>query len=378
MENSSSLRILHLVAIRGKGGTGASTLALVEGLADRGHRVAVVCFKRGLLYQSLKDEGKVELITGIKMASGLRIHEWVKDLRRLRPFVKEFKPHIIHTHSSPDYWLGFLLSLMTGAALVRSRHVPVPLKPHAFNRLLFRKTAAVLAVSHAVGDKYFSGVNWKPEKVRVIYDGVDVERFHPGVDGGAVRRKIGLDRGHILVGSLARYSRVKGLPYFLKALGRLMERDSRIHGLVAGRVKSKSLYRNLEEWLMEKEMEERVTLWGHQTRIQEVLAALDVVVLASLGSEGSSRVALEAGASGKPLIATTVGALPEVVVNGKTGFLVPPGEEKHLTRALEKAPFPYVKAYMGTNARRRMVKVFTQKASVDSTERLYREILGGW
>ncbi|RLD95225.1 MAG: hypothetical protein DRI93_02825 [Aquificota bacterium] len=375
MESSSSLRVLHLVAIRGKGGTGASTLSLVEGLADRGHRVAVVCFKRGLLYQSLKDEGKVELITGIKMASGLRIHEWVKDLRRLRPFVKEFKPHIIHTHSSPDYWLGFLLSLMTGAALVRSRHVPVPLKPHAFNRLLFRKTAAVLAVSHAVGDKYFSGVNWKPERVRVIYDGVDVERFHPGVDGGAVRRKIGLDRGHILVGSLARYSRVKGLPYFLKALGRLMERDSRIHGLVAGRVKSKSLYRNLKEWLMEKEMEERVTLWGHQTRIQEVLAALDVVVLASLGSEGSSRVALEAGASGKPLIATTVGALPEVVVHGKTGLLVPPGEVEELETALQRTLLPLMGKKFGLNFYFRIRRTFAREVTVESVERIYRSIV---
>jgi len=152
MTPSSKLRILHLVAIRGKGGTGASTLALVEGLADKGHDVAVVCFKRGLLYKSLVGKGKVKLVTGIKMAPGFRPYQWFKDLKRLYPFVREFKPHIIHTHSSPDYWLGFILSLMTGFPLVRSRHIPVPLTPHSFNLMLYRKTAAVVAVSHAVGD----------------------------------------------------------------------------------------------------------------------------------------------------------------------------------------------------------------------------------
>ncbi len=377
MENSSNLRILHLVAIRGKGGTGASTLALVEGLADRGHRVAVVCFKRGLLYQSLKDKGKVELITGIKMAPGLRIHHWIMDLIKLRPFLEEFRPHVIHTHSSPDYWLGLILSMVTGAPLVRSRHVPVPLVPHALNKWLFHKTAAVVAVSHAVGDRYFTGVQWKPEKVRVIYDGVDIERFNPGVKGWKIREKLEVDKGDILIGNVARYSRIKGLPFFLKALGDLIWKDSRIRGLVVGRVKNRSLYLRLKEWVTEKGLENKIILWEHRTRVEEVLAALDVVALSSLGSEGSSRVALEAGASGKPLVATTVGVLPEVVVDGKTGFLVPPGEGEHLTMALGKARSPYVKTYMGTNARRRMVKIFTQKASVDSTERLYREILGG-
>ncbi len=376
MGNSSTLRILHLVAIRGRGGTGASTLSLVEGLADKGHNVAVVCFKRGLLYNTLVGKNKVRLITGIKMAPGFRPYQWFKDLRKLYPFVREFKPQIIHAHSSPDYWLGFLLALMTGVPLVRTRHVPVPLKPHPFNLLLYRKTTTVVAVSHAVGDSYFSGVNWKPERVKVIYDGVDVKRFHPKVNGGAVRGKLDLDKGHILVGSVARYSHVKGLPHFLKALEQLMEKDSRMRGLVVGRMKSKSLYRSLKEWLVERELEERAVLWGHQDRIEEVLAALDLAVLASLGSEGSSRVALEAGACGKPLVATAVGGLPEMVLTGKTGILVPPGDKEALARALERALSPLVRRWMGLNALKRVTKAFTKERLVEGIENLYMEVLG--
>ncbi len=375
MGKSSALRILHLVAIRGKGGTGASTLSLVEGLADRGHKVAVVCFKRGLLYQSLKDKDKVELITGIKMAPGMRVHQWVKDLKKLKPFVDKFQPHIIHTHSSPDYWLGLLLSFMARAPLVRSRHVPVSLKSHPFNRLLFRRTAAVIAVSHAVGDRYLSGVNWMPEKVQVVYDGVDVDRFHPGVDGKAVRRELGMEKDDILLGSVARYSRVKGLAYFLMALGGIMTKDSCIHGLVVGRVKSKSLYRKLREWLVEEGLEDRVALWEHHSQVEKVLAALDVVVLASLGSEGSSRVALEAGAMGKPLVATTVGALSEVVAIGKTGLLVPPGDVEALNKAFGEVRSPQVRKIMGLNAWRRISRRFTREESVEKVEELYKEIL---
>ncbi len=375
MTSSSPLRILHLVAIRGKGGTGASTLALVEGLADRGHRVAVVCFKRGLLYQSLKDKGKVELVTGIKMAPGLRVHHWIRDLVKLKPFLERFRPQVIHTHSSPDYWLGLLVSTITGSPLVRSRHVPVPLNPHALNRWLYHRTAAVVAVSHAVGDRYFSGINWAPEKVRVICDGVDTLRFNTERDGRKVRKELGLSGESVLVGSIARYSKIKGLPYFLDALGQLMDRDSRVRGLVVGRIKNRDLYLEMKKWLSEKGLEGKVTLEEHRNDAEDVIAALDVAVLASLGSEGSSRVALEAGASGKPLVATSVGALPEVVADGKTGYLVPPGDAGHMARGIGALLPPLERKKKGLNARIRIHRCFDVGRSVVRIEALYREIV---
>jgi len=295
----------------------------------------------------------------------------------LKPFVDEFRPQIIHTHSSPDYWLGFLLSMMTGTPLVRTRHVPVPLTPHAFNRWIFERTAAVVAVSHAVGDRYFSGVNWTPEKVRVVYDGVDTQRFSPLVDGERVRRDLGLNREDLLVGSVARYSKVKGLPFFLKALAGMADMDSRIRGLVIGRVKNEGLYNSLEDWLVTNKLGDRVILREHRDRVEEVLAALDVAVLASLGSEGSSRVALEAGACGKPMVVTTVGALPEVVVGGKTGFTVEPGDVVLLIHALKGLIPPFKRKSLGINARRRAVELFSLENSVGKVESLYREILDG-
>lgn len=375
MTPSSKLRILHLVAIRGKGGTGASTLALVEGLAERGHKVAAVCFKRGLLYKSLAGKGKVKLITGIKMAPGFRPHQWFKDLRRLYPFVREFRPHIIHTHSSPDYWLGFILSLMTGIPLVRSRHVPVPLTPHPFNLMLYRRTAAVVAVSHAVGDRYFKGGAWTPQKVRVIYDGVDLGHFSPSRDGGEVRRELGVSADEVLIGSVARYAKVKGLPHFLEALEGVAARDNRVKGVVVGRVKSRGLYERLKDRLRAKGLEERVHLWGHRGDVERVLATLDVAVLASVGSEGSSRVALEAGAVGKPLVATSVGVLPEVVLNGKTGFVVPPGDARAMSEALTELMDPKTRRRMGENARVRVGRLFDERRSVEAMEALYFSIL---
>jgi glycosyltransferase involved in cell wall biosynthesis len=227
-----------------------------------------------------------------------------------------------------------------------------------------------------VGDRYFVGVNWMPEKVKVIYDGVDVGLFHPGRKGEKIRNSLGITKRELLVGNVARYSKVKGLPYFMETLGKLMGRDSRVRGLVVGRVKSESLYRKLLEWLVENDLEARVALWKHQAHIEDVLAALDIVVLASLGSEGSSRVALEAGASGKPLVATTVGALPEIVVEGETGFLVPAGDGEALARELGKALSPLVRKRMGLNARKRVAETFTKEETVDKVEKLYRGITG--
>jgi len=376
MTLSSKLRILHLVAIRGKGGTGASTQVLVEGLADKGHDVAVVCFKRGFLYKSLVGKGKVKLVTGIKMAPGFRPHQWFKDLRRLYPFVREFKPHIIHTHSSPDYWLGFILSLMTRSPLVRSRHIPVSLTPHSFNLMLYRKTAAVVAVSHAVGDRYFKGVRWNPQKVRVIYDGVDLGRFNCSWDGQEVRGEVGVAPDDILMGSVSRYSEVKGLPHFLEALEKVTARDGRVKGVVLGRVKSKGLYGGLKDWVKAKGLEGRIYLLGHRGDVEKVLAALDVAVLASIGSEGSSRVALEAGAMGKPLLATLVGALPEVVVDGKTGFIVPPRDVMAMSQALTKLLNPKTRKGMGRNTKVRIRRLFDGYRGIEVTEELYLSIKG--
>ncbi len=377
MRSSSNLRILHLVAIRGKGGTGASTLALVEGLADRGHEVAVVCFKRGLLYKTLVGKNKVRLITGIKMAPGFRPNHWFKDLRRLYPFVREFKPHIIHTHSSPDYWLGFILSLMTGSPLVRTRHIPVPLIPHPFNTMLYRKTAAVVAVSHAVGNGYFRGGIWDPQKVRVIYDGVDLRRFNCSLNGQGVRMEVGAAPGEVLVGSVSRYSKVKGLPHFLEALEKVMVWDERVKGIVLGRVKNKILYGRLRDWVKSRGLEERIHLLGPREDVERVLAALDVAVLASVGSEGSSRVALEAGATGKPMVATRVGALPEVVVDGKTGFIVSPWDVEAMSRALTELLDPETRKKMGRNAEVRTRRLFDGRRGVEVTEELYLSVLKG-
>ena len=375
MTPSSKLRILHLVAIRGKGGTGASTLALVEGLADKGHDVAVVCFKRGLLYKSLVGKGKVKLITGIKMAPGFRPCQWFKDLRRLYPFVREFKPHIIHTHSSPDYWLGFILSLMAGVPLVRSRHIPVPLAPHPLNLTLYKRTAAVVAVSHAVGDRYFKGDSWTPQKVRVIYDGVDLGRFNGSWDGCKVKREVGVSSEEILVGSVSRYDKVKGLPHFLEALRRVAAQDRRVRGVVVGRVKDEDLYGHLKERAESCGLKGKIRLLGYREDVERILAALDVVALASVGSEGSSRVALEAGAMGKPLVATSVGVLPEVVVNGKTGLIVPPGDVKAMSQAITELLDPKKRKKMGINARARIKRFFDGRKIVEAVEEMYLSIL---
>lgn len=372
----SKLNILHLVAIRGKGGTGASTLSLVEGLANRGHRVAVVCFKRGLLYKSLQDKGRVELITGIKMATGFKPQHWYRDLKGLLPFVKGFKPHIIHTHSSPDYWLGFLLSLLTGTPLVRTRHVPVPLKPHPLNLFLYKKTAAVIAVSHTIRHHYFSSNSWDASRLKVIYDGVDFNRFHGGLSGEKIREELGVKNHEMLVGSVARYSWVKGLSYFLEALAQVMEENSLVKGLVVGRIKDKKVYQQLRDWVKKRRLEERIYLLGYRQEVEEILAALDVMVLASLGSEGSSRVVMEAGAMGKPVVGTRVGALPEMILDGETGFLVPPGDPQAMALVLKVLLSERVRQEMGRNSILWIQGNFDGRDRSEKVERLYRGIVG--
>jgi len=363
-----------LVAIRGKGGTGASTLSLVEGLVNKGHEIAVVCFKRGMLYQNLKGSDKVKLITGIKMASGFKPYQWFKDIIKLYPFIKDFQPHIIHTHSSPDHWLGFLLSLLFGIPLVRTRHIPVSVRFHPFNALLYNNTEAVVAVSHAVERGCTSAIR-NPSKIKVIPDGVDLERFHPNVSSNGFRKDLGVKKGDVLIGSIARYSRVKGLFYFLDALLIVFQRYSNVKGIIAGRVKEKELFFELTEWIKSKNLKDKIHLLEYTNEIENLIDALDIVVLASVGSEGSSRVSLEAMAMAKPLIGTKVGAIPEIAVHNHTGFIVPPKDKRALANAMELLFNRCLKRAMGKKALFRANNFFSRDNTVNRIEDLYIKLI---
>ena len=372
----SELRILHLVAIRGKGGTGASTASLIEGLAKKGHRVFLVCFSRSELYRRANGIPNVEVITGIYMSPLRKAGRLVRDVLRLSGIVRRERIQLIHTHSSPDTWLGFFLALLfPHIPMVRSRHVPVPLSANPFNGVIHHRCKAVVAVSHAVKEAYLKGKGWR-DKVEVIHDGVNTDRFSPHLSGEEFRHEIGLKEG-LLILNVSRYAPVKGLQIFLEGIAPILRQHSNAKAVVVGR-KREELIEVLTRHTQVLGIEDQMLFLEHRPDTPKLMAAADTLVLTSVGSEGSSRVALESHSAGRPMVGTSVGAIGEVIDHPHTGVVVPPYNPPAITGALKPLlANRRLATKMGKLARNRALLKMESTTTVEKTENLYRRVLFG-
>ncbi len=204
---------------------------------------------------------------------------------------------------------------------------------HPFRRALIRRAmdhaAAVVAVSRALGDR-LTALGAPPGKVRLLYNGVDPQAFRP-LDRGWARRALGLPEDEPLVLFVGNLKRAKGPGLFVEALGRL----ARNGGAPAGAILGSGPYRTaLERAIRARGLQGRVHLAGAADHpvMATWYAAADAVCLPSL-MEGVPNVVLEALACGRPVVATAVGGIPEVM-DETCGALVPAGDVEALAEAL--------------------------------------------
>jgi glycosyltransferase involved in cell wall biosynthesis len=239
-----------------------------------------------------------------------------------------------------EHWLTVLAlwGLKKRPPLVRTRHVCVPVSQHIFNKwLYYSQTNAVISVSKKTQASLGKLINHFPvEKRPVIYAAIDCKVFKPDAGGAAFRQVVDIDKNGILVGLVARFQRIKGQTEFIEAAREILQKriqSKNILFLLTGRNarKRKAKYENMAQ---ELGVEKNVVFIDEVDDIQNLIASLDIGVVASLGSEGSSRIVMEYMASGIPVIATRVGGIPELVDDGKTGIIVEPGNSSALAQAI--------------------------------------------
>lgn len=185
-----------------------------------------------------------------------------------------------------------------------------------------------IAVSRAVVEDFCQETGVPGDRCEVIYNGVDLERFRPG-GADSLRAVLGL-QGAVVVGTVGRLVKEKGIETLLEAAPNLRRDVPGVRFLVVG---DGPLRQHLEGRARDLGVAEIVTFTGGLTGIESVLRAMDVVVVPSL-SEGFSIVVLEAMATGKPVVASRIGGIPEIVQDAVTGFLFPPGDVDHLYGSL--------------------------------------------
>jgi glycosyltransferase involved in cell wall biosynthesis len=244
----------------------------------------------------------------------------------LRRLMRERRVDVVHTHSSVDSWVAGVAARSLGLAVVRSRHVSIPIPRR--RALVYHLADRIVTSGDAVaGIVAAAGV--PPERIVAIGPGVDTQRFHPGVSGSAVRAELGLTGPAI--GLVANIRGSKGHRFFLEAAREVLRTRADVRFVIVGDgVGFGDVRRRVEELGLGA----CVRMTGFRRDIPEVMAALDVLVLPSVKSEAMSQVIPQALAVGTPVVGTTVGGTPELVRDGETGRLVPPADAAALARAI--------------------------------------------
>jgi glycosyltransferase involved in cell wall biosynthesis len=170
------------------------------------------------------------------------------------------------------------------------------------------------------------------DKIRVIHYGVDLKKFRAGSRDLALakRAEVGAGVDTVLIGIVARLEPPKGHRYFIEALPEVVKKYPQLHVLFIG---EGALRAELEAMARQLAISRHVTFLGARHDVNELLNAIDLFVLPSI-SEGLPNVLLEAMACQKPVIASKVGGIPEVVRHGDNGYLVPPGDAAALRETL--------------------------------------------
>jgi glycosyltransferase involved in cell wall biosynthesis len=252
----------------------------------------------------------------------------LRGLAALHRLLRDRGVALVHTHSSVDSWLGTIAAKSLGKPVVRSRHVSIPILRR--RALVYRLADRVVTSGEAVR-RAVAAAGVPAARIVSVPAGVDTERFHPGVSGKAVRDELGIADGQPFVGLVANIRGSKGHTVFLEAARHVLERRPDVRFAIVGDGVG---YDDVRARVRELGLEVRVLMTGFRRDIPEVMAALDVLVLPSIKSEATSQVIPQALAVGTPVAASAAGGIPEIVRDGVTGRLVPPGDPAALADAV--------------------------------------------
>ncbi|HEX9647045.1 MAG TPA: glycosyltransferase, partial [Alphaproteobacteria bacterium] len=238
----------------------------------------------------------------------------------------------------------------------------------------------VIAISEHISRHLTAVYGTDPARIRVIHRGVDLGRFDPAAVApervAALRAAWGIAGESRVVLLPGRLTRWKGQAVLVEAMARTARAD--VACVLVGDAQGRERYRaELERAIRRHGLGDRVRLAGACADMPAAYLAADLVVSASTDPEAFGRIAVEAQAMARPVIATAHGAALETVADGETGWLVPPGDAEALAAALARALAldPAARAAIGRAGRARAARLFTTEAMCAKTLAVYRSLL---
>ena len=369
----NSCRIIHLITDLSTGGAQTALLRFLSAIDRNLYNPTVVCFYNGNSIIA-KEIHKLNIpVIDLGMTHKGRIDVFF----RFNRLLQNERPVVLHT------WLFH--ANLTGRLMGRLNKVPIIITSRRninigskWRELLKRLTSGlddkVVAVCEAVRQAEIVGSKIPAEKVVTIYNGIDPLPFTPvSIDASRkIRNALGIHNDELVLGTIGRLEPQKGFFDLITSSSHIKAKYNSVRLIIVG---EGELRNSLELQTINQNLSGTIKFAGLRNDIPELMSALDVFVSSSLW-EGLPNVVLEAMAAGKPVVATSVGGTPEVVVDGVTGLLVPPHNPEAMARAIIRLlKNPELGTRMGRAGKERVLKQFSIQRMVTKTQQLYKELM---
>lgn len=386
-ERQEKIRVLRVVGRLNVGGPSIHVVNLAAGLdPDRFEHLLVVGRESRAegsmldyaLSRNVWPRRIEEIVTSFSLAP-----RDAKALKRLFSLMRDYRPHIVHTHTAKAGLLGRLAARLAGVPIVvHTFHGHVlhgyygPAQNWALRKM--ERTLAWLSdrlvtVSEQVKKDLVDYKVAPAERITVIPLGLELEPFlNAEARRGEFRRELGLKDEEKLVGIVGRLFPIKNHALFLEAAARIVAANPTARFVIVG---DGSLRMALEKQARQLGIDMRVRFIGWRSDLPRIYADMDVLVISS-NNEGTPLSAIEAMAAGCPVVATRVGGVPDLISDGQNGRLVDPGDANGIGEAvLDLLRDPQAAKEIGRSAMNSARDRFHVKRLVGDIERLYRELL---
>lgn len=365
------MRVLHVNTHMNIGGIGQYIISLTKALKQK----KIGCFvasSGGELEAELVrlDVRHVHLDMNTKFEFGPKVF---RSAARLEQIIKDNKIDLIHAHTRVSQVASYIASSRTGTPYIATCH-------GYFNAKLSRRLfdtwgQKVVAISEAVRGHLERDFNIRPDRIEVIYNGIDLNRFsniYSADQIAGAKRRLGIQGGDV-IGTMGRLSSVKGQKFLIEAMKEVADKSKDVRCLIIGSGREEAALKSLAKTLG---LEDRVIFTGAAYMdIPLYISCMDIFVLPSI-EEGLGLALLEAMSLGRPCVASATGGIRDIVKNGVNGILTPVGDSGAIAGAILKIMGDKDLAGRMSAAAKDFVKGrFSIEAMADNMIDLYKRVI---
>jgi len=376
------IKVLHIITNLPVGGAQDNTLITVEGLDKSRYEVSFMSAAEGIWLDRVRRIKGIRLIFVDELIRKIHLFYDIIALYKIYRVIKRGNYDIVHTHSSKPGFSGRIAAKLAGVPnIIHTVHGfpfhdfmnPVSRKFFILLEKYLSKISDVLITVSNLNLEKIVDLGIAPrEKLVNIYSGIRFEKFRVDVDVNKKKNELGYDSDQRIIGMVCRLSAQKAPQYFIKAIPAIKIKHPDARFVIVG---DGELRQELEALIRELDLSSVVDILGFRDDVPEILQTLDIFVLSSCW-EGLGRSLTEAMFLSRPVVATAVEGVPEIVINEKTGLLVEPRNTDAISKAVNRLlQDPEYAVQLGQNAHQKVVDIFSADKMVAEIDELYQRIL---